>query len=210
MENTKKPVNLWLIAGIVLSLCTLFTVVYGLNSSPVVLVDSASVVEAAEQTLECVRSGDYDALGQMLYGAPNLGQCPEKEDTAESKIWYAYLDSIVYQISDEITPTASGVSLTAQVTTLDIPAVSASLQEIVPDLLPKMAKDSKEKVYDAEHKYTDAFVAEVLNTAADQVLSGRIPAAQREITLELVRFGGSWQVVPTQQLQQFLSGSVSE
>lgn len=210
MENTKKPVNLWLIAGIVLSLCTLFTVVYGLNSSPVVLVDSAPVVEAAEQTLECARSGDYDALGRMLYGAPSLGQCPEKEDTAESKIWYAYLDSIQYQVAQEITPTASGVSLTAQITTLDIPAVSASLQEIVSDLLPKMAKDSKEKVYDAEHKYTDAFVAEVLNTAADQVLSGQVPTVQREITLELTRSGGSWQVVPTQQLQQFLSGFVSE
>ena len=210
MNTTKKPVNLWFMAGIVLSLCTLITVVYGLNSNPVVLVDSAPVAEAAEQTLECVRSGDYEALGQMLYGAPNLGECPERGDTAESKIWYTYLDSIQYQVAEEIVPTSTGVSLTVHITCLDIPAVTASLQEIVPDMLPKMAKDTKKKVYDEDHKYTDAFITEVLNAAADKVLSGKLPTSEKDLTLELVCSSGSWQVIPTEPLQKFLSGSVTE
>ena len=49
MSEQKKTLNRWLVAGIILSLVTILATVFGINSSPVVLLDTAGVTEAAEQ-----------------------------------------------------------------------------------------------------------------------------------------------------------------
>lgn len=212
MEKTKRSVILWGIAGVLLSLCTLAAAIYGMHSSPAVLMDSTVVIEAAEQTLECARSGDYDMLGQLLYGAPNLGSCPEKTEDAQSLIWYAFLDSIQYQLGEACYATDSGVALDVHIRCLDISAVTASLQTIAPDLMTQIAegKDSEAEIYDEENNYREAFIAEVLRSATDQVLAGQPQMMERELTLEFIRWNGCWQVVPTDGLLQFLSGYVSE
>jgi len=97
MKNVKKPVILWGIAGIVLSLCTLIAVIGGLLGNPLILVDTEAVLTAAEQTMDCVCSGDFEALGQLLSGAPDLGPAPENSGDAKGEIWQAYLESIAYQ-----------------------------------------------------------------------------------------------------------------
>lgn len=211
MKKTKRSVILWLIAGAVVCLCTLGAVVYGVNSTPAVLVDPAAVTEAAEQVLACARSGDYDALGQMLYGAPDLGTRPEQSGDAESLIWSAYLDSIQYQLSDECSASGSGVALNVRITCLDISAVTDSLQTIAPELLAQKAEemDTEEEIYDEEHNYREAFISEVLRSATAQVLAEQPRTMEREITLRLLRSNGHWQVVPTEELLQFLSGFVS-
>lgn len=212
MEKTKRSVNLWLIAGVILSLCTLAAAVYGINNSTAVLVDSTVVIEAAEQTLECACSGDYDTLGQMLYGTPDLGACPEKSEDAESLIWYAFLDSIQYQVSEECYASGSGVALDVRVSCLDISAVTDSLQTIAPDLMIQIAeeKGSEGEIYDVERNYRESFIAEVLRSATAQVLAEQPQTMERELTLNLVRSNGGWQVVPTEALLHFLSGFVSE
>lgn len=211
MRNRKQPAVLWSIAGIVLSLCTILCAVIGSNSSPKVLLDSAAIVETAEQTLECVRSGDYDTLTQLLYGSPRLGEAPVKTDEPESVILFAFLDSIHYDISQECYASGSGVALDVHIDYLDISAVSEKLQAIVPDLMIQLA-ESKEKpeIFDEERNYQPAFLEEVLCTATAQVLSQEPPITERDITLEFVRSGDGWLVVPTESLTQLLSGYISE
>lgn len=209
MEKTKRSVILWSIAGAILSLCTLAAVIYGINSTPKVLVDSEALAASAEQVLECARSGDYDALSQLLYGTPDLGACPEKAENAESMIWYAFLDSIDYQVSQECYASGSGVALDIRIRCLDISAVTASLQAIAPELLLQTAQQ-EEDIYDEQNNYRESFISEVLCAATAQVLAEEPQLLDRELTLTFTRSDGRWQVVPTESLLQLLSGYVSE
>ena len=212
MKKLKHPVYLWAIAGIILSLLTLTVTVYGINSTPAIAMDASVVVEAAEQTLECVRSGDYDTLGQMLYGAPKLGDSPLDAEDLESTILLAFLDSVQYQVSSQCHTSDSGISLDVQLTCLDLSAVSESLQAIVPDLMNRIANEKGDEslVYDAGRNYREDFITEVLTTATQQVLAKAPQTIDREITLDLVQCDGRWQVVPTDAFVQLLSGYVSE
>ena len=58
----KRATACWAIAGLLVSLCTLFVLRYGTTHGPAVLVDSGSVAEAADQVMACAASGDYEAL----------------------------------------------------------------------------------------------------------------------------------------------------
>lgn len=209
MEKTKRSVILWSIAGAILSLCTLAAVIYGINSTPKVLVDSEALAASAEEVLECARSGDYDALSQLLYGTPDLGACPEKAENAESMIWYAFLDSIDYQVSQECYASGSGVALDIRIRCLDISAVTASLQAIAPELLLQTAQQ-EEDIYDEQNNYRESFISEVLCAATAQVLAEEPQLLDRELTLTFTQSDGRWQVVPTESLLQLLSGYVSE
>lgn len=212
MKILKQPAILWCVAGLILSLCTIGAAIYGINSSTAVLMDTSVVTAAAEEVLDCARTGDYEALGQLLYGAPDLGAVPEKEDTAESLIWYAFLDSIQYQPDAVCQADGACVTLDVSVTCLDISAVTASLQAIAPERMKQMAEemDSNNDIYDEEHNFREEFVAEVLRSSTVQVLAEQPQTMERRITLQFIESDGRWQVVPTEALLQLLSGFVSE
>lgn len=199
MSEQKKTLNRWLVAGIILSLVTILATVFGINSSPVVLLDTAGVTEAAEQTMEFVRSGDFENLRTMLSGNPELEEIPEKSQDAESLIWYAYLESMEYDVSEECRASGSGMEVDVSIRCLDISAVTASLQALVPTLMSHAdaSRASQEEV------------ASVLSDAAAQILKKECPMAEHNITLQLIRFENRWQVLPTDMLQQLLSGFVS-
>lgn len=210
MERKKRSVIAWGAAGILLALCTLGVTIYGLNSDPTVLMDTAVITNTAEQTLECVCSADYETLEQLLYGSPDLGPSPVNTGNAESLILFAYLDSIQYQMPAECYVTESGMAVDVVITCLDIPAVTAAMKEGSQALILQLAgeKDSEEEIYDADHNYKEAFVEEVLCTAAKEALAAP-QTTQQELTIELVQSNGRWLVVPTNTLLQLLTGFVS-
>ena len=212
MKNFKHPAKLWILAGMVLSLLTLSVTVYGMNSTPAMAMHADVVVNAVEETLDCVRSGDYNALGQMLYSAPDLGEAPTATDDLESLILLTFLNSIQYQIGSEIRTSDSGVSVDVHITCMDISALSSAMQEIVPDLMNKIAneKGDEKLVYDENHNYREDFIDQVLRTAAELVLADAPQTMDRDLTLELVQSNGRWQVVPTDAFVKLLSGYVSE
>jgi len=199
MNKQNKSLNRWLLAGLILSLCTLFTVIFGLNSVPVVLLDTTAVTEAAVQTMEAACSGDFEALSGMLSGSPVLGEAPKKEQDADSLIWYAYLDSICYELSEECRASGSGMEIDVSIQCLDIPAVTEALQALVPTL---MTQTQAEQASEAE-------INKVLSTAAAQILENDAPMTEQTITLQLIRSENRWQVMPTESLRQLLSGFVS-
>ena len=211
MKNIKKPVILWGIAGIVLSLCTLIAAIVGMNSSPVMLADPATATAAAEQVLECARSGNFEELESLLSGKVQLGTVPENEETAESLIWHAFFESIEYQVAEEVTTSDSGVAVNVHIRCLDISQLSDSLQESAPALITKIAgeKEDKTEVYDSQRNYQETFLAEVLLTATKQALSKNAPTTELDMTLNLVPSKNGWQVVPSEELLQFLTGFVA-
>ena len=211
MKNMKKPAILWGIAGLVLSLCVLIAAVYGMNSSPAMLADPASVTATAEQALECVRSGNFEELETLLSGNTQLGDAPSGEDTAESLIWQAFLESVEYEIAEEVTTSANGVCVNVHIRCLDIAQLSDTLQETVPELIRKIVTETedKSKIYDAERNYQDTFLAEVLLTATKQILTKQLPTTELDMVLNLVPSADGWQVAPTEELLQFLTGFVA-
>ena len=206
----KRATACWAIAGLLVSLCTLFVLRYGTTHGPAVLVDAQSVTEAADQVMACAASGDYGALEELLYGAPHLGEAPQKDGSAQGLIWKAYLDSIEYSFGS-CYAVDSYMALDVCVTCLDISSVTASLQEIAPGLMAKKAAqitDEKE-VYDEAHNYREDFLAEVMAESAVQALGNQTKTMEQTFTLQLVRSDGTWQVVPTEDFLRFLSGFVS-
>ena len=212
MKRIKRSVCLWTAAGIILGLLTLTVILVGINSAPAIVMDPQVLADAAAQTLDCVRTGDYDALGQMLYGAPNLGDSPKDTDDLENMILMTFLQSIRYRISPDCRASDSGISLDVQITCLDISALSESLQAIVPDLMNQIANEKGDEslVYDENHNYLDSFLDEVLRTAAQQALADEPQTMDTVLTLDLVQWSGRWQVVPTNAFVQLLCGYVSQ
>ena len=212
MKNFKHPALIWGIAGILLSLLTIIAAVTGIHSSPVLLMDTDVIVQAAEQTLDCVKTGDYEALETMLYGAPALGQLPEKDEAMQSRILYTYLDSIHYDVADTCQVSGDGISLSVQIQCMDITSVSAALQEIVPDLMQQVADEygDEARIYDADHNYQNAFLEDVLSRALDQVLADNPHTTQKDLILQFARSQDGWKVVADPAFVQLLTGFISE
>ena len=206
----KRATACWAIAGLLVSLCTLFVLRYGTTHGPAVLVDAQSVAEAADQVMACAAAGDYGALEALLYGAPHLGEAPQKDDSAQGLIWKAYLDSIEYSFGS-CYAVDSNMALDVCVTCLDISSVTDSIQEIAPGLMAKKAAQitDENKVYDEAHNYREDFLAEVMAESAAQALGNQAQTMEQTFTLLLVRSNGTWQVVPTEEFLRFLSGFVS-
>ena len=206
----KRATACWAIAGLLVSLCTLFVLRYGTTHGPAILVDSQSVAEAADQVMACAAAGDYGALEALLYGAPHLGEAPQKDDSAQGLIWKAYLDSIEYSFGS-CYAVDSNMALDVCVTCLDISSVTDSIQEIAPGLMAKKAAQitDENKVYDEAHNYREDFLAEVMAESAAQALGNQAQTMEQTFTLLLVRSNGTWQVVPTEEFLRFLSGFVS-
>lgn len=208
----KRATVCWACAGILVSLCTLILLWFGLHSGPAIRVNAASVTEAAEQVMACAASGDYEALSGLLYGAPELGTPPTDAQSAQGQIWKAFHDSITYTFPEECRILDSGVALNLHVTCLDLAAVTQALQKAAPGLLESKANALGEEalIYDDAHSYREDFLADVMQEAAAQVLTAQPQMLERELTLQFVRAHGRWQVVPTGELLQFLSGFVSD
>ena len=212
MKKKTLSVLLWAAAALILTAATIGTAAYGTRSTPSIRMDQAVILDLAEETMTCARSGDYAALSQLLYGNPDLGQSPEKTDEAQSMIWHAYLESLQWTLAENCTPTDTGVTVEVSLQCLDISAVTTALQTLAPARMEELAKQTTEEsdIYDKDRNYLPEFVAEVLRSATEDALAQEPQIMERTMTLELVRVNGSWKVVPTEELMHFLSGFVAQ
>ena len=190
MKKSKNSTVLWFILSFVFLLGTVTAISVGLTGRAITLVDASVLEESSRQMLECARSGDFDALGEMLYGSPRLGTPCGDGNGAEDVLWNAYLRSIQYQFPGTYTQSGGSMELDTQIDCLDLAAVLERMNALTTD-----SGDSAE--------------AALRDTAA-RVLAESAPTMHRELKLTLVRGERGWQVVPTPQLQQLLSGFLTE
>ena len=199
----------WMAAGILFSLSVFAVLIFGLKQPPRLLVDDAAVRSAAQNLMECVRSGDYEGAGQLLSGSPDLGQ-PPRPDTPEGLLWQAYTGSIRYEYAPHCGCTGSQVTLEMTLQCLDISSVTDSLQQTAQALLEQRASQIHDEslVYDGDHNYLESFLTPILMDAAAQALEEHGKPMERKLELVFTRQDGTWKIVPTQELQQLLSGYV--
>ena len=212
MKRNTISAMLWAAAGLILAAVTLCTAIYGTRSTPKVRMDQEVFLSTVDRAMIHICTDNYTGLSQLLYGNPDLGQIPAEDTDAQSMIWRAYLDSIRWTLPESCTPTSSGgLSVDVSVQCMDIPAVTAALEAIVPEQVIRLAEGkSKDEIYEQNKNHLPEFQAEVLRAATEEVLSQPIPELDRTLTLELIRSEGSWKILPTEELMHFLSGFVAE
>lgn len=201
METRKDAAHFWFGLSAVVVLCTVVCLWFGLHGFMAVRVDPAVLTEPSGKVLECVRSGDYEALGEMLYGSPRLSSAPFDGGNAQGLIWAAYLDSIRYEFPGTFALADDVMELDVHIDCLDVSAVL----DAVLDSAPNLSKENPQRYPNQETLISDA-----LRDAAVGILAENPQMTSREMKLQLIRADDGWQVVPTPELQQLLSGFVSE
>lgn len=211
--KSKNPWTLrWIAAGVFFCVLTLAVILIAVNQSAAVITNATAIRAEAEALMNTIQTGDLEALSGMLYGTPDLGTAPERDKNAEGLLWYAFLDSLQYQIDPQLTTPDSGIAVNVQLTCLDLSSAAEALQESAPAMLAEKAAalDDEKAVYDENRQYRKEFIADVLLDAARQVLSQPLPEAEHTITLHFVRSGNTWVALPSEELTQLLGGYITQ
>ena len=209
MKRRTLTALLWMALGLLIGLLVLAILISGLKQPPRLLVDDAVFHSEAEALMASLRAGDYEKARGLLSGTPDLGQ-PPRPDTPEGLLWQAYTDSIRYECAPHCECTGSQVTLEMTLQCLDISSVTDELQQTAQTLLQERAAQLQDEslIYDGEHNYLDSFLTPILMDAAAQALEENGRPMERKLELVFTRQDGTWKIVPTQELQQLLSGYV--
>lgn len=191
--------------AVVLSLCSL--------DAPARLLGRATAAEhRCDQWAQAVAEGDYAAIGDTLYGQPELDSGRESGYAVGEVLWDAFRSSLSCEFAGECYATQSGVARDVTVTALDISAVMAPLKQRFDGMLRQRAEDAEDPdtVYDANNDYREDFVMSTLCDAVQSVLAEGDYLVSRTLTLNLVYEDGQWWILPEQDMINLLSGKVGK
>lgn len=188
MIQKKKSALPWLILGMLLSLAVLLVVYTGL-SGQVFIKDSEEIPAAAYAVMNSIRSGDWQALDEMIAGSSGIAPETGEENSVEQMIWKAYQNSLQWTCADNCHPDGRYVTLDISVTCLDIHGVTDAIAEI----LEESAVGENQRQL-------------LLHNAAEQVLKSDPPVKTSQITLSFLREQRQWKLIPDRALQTLLSG----
>ncbi len=191
MKQSKTVAKIWLLAGFLCSVLVLLVVCTGLSGKTIVA-DPAGIPEAANEVMDCIRYGNWEALSEMVYGCPSLEPVTGEANSAQERIWKSYQDSLQWTCPEDFAIRDAYVTQKIMVQCLDIHAVTDAMAEILSRSQTSSAESEKQE--------------QLLYSAAEQVLLEEIPVTEREITLTFLRENGQWLVIPDRELQALLSG----
>lgn len=208
MKSAKRAAAAFGGLGVILAVLTLWLSIGNRNAQPVLVKASQGAGQCAQSFLDDLMAGDYAAAGRKLYGSQDLGSGADTESEAGKLIWQAFLDSMELTLEGEpyALPTGVGYDVSAKI--LDIPAVTAHLQEYARELLTQRVAQAENvsQIYDSSNNYREEFVMELLRDAVRQALQQDIAYREETITLTLTYENGCWWVVPDSALIALISG----
>lgn len=188
MIQKKKSALPWLTLGMLLSLAVLLVVYTGL-SGQVFIKDSEGIPAAADAVMNSIRSGDWQALDEMIAGSPGIAPETGEENSVEQMIWKAYQNSLQWTYDDSCHPDGRYVTLDISVTCLDIHGGT----DAIAGILEESAADENQREL-------------LLHSTAQQVLKSDPPVKTSRITLTFQREHSQWKLTPNRALQALLSG----
>ena len=180
------------------------------DAGPVLMQQPEAARNQVITMLDALCAGDYETVGNCLYGKPSLGMDREAQDEVGRLYWNALADSFRYEIHSDFHATDSGVSMDIQISALDLDSVTANLRQRAQTLLEQrigLAEDTSE-IYDANNEYREDFVMAALYDAALAALAADAETISWEITLNLVFQEGQWWIMPEAKLMQAISGGI--
>lgn len=199
------------LAGAALMIGTVVLAFKSLNAPVKLAQVPQEAVDCSVRLMDAVAAGDYETVGDCLYGQPSLGADRQPEDAMGQKVWQAFLSSISYEFSGDWYATDAGMGRDAVITTLDLSAATDGLKDRVQAGLNKKVAEAEDmtELYDDSGSFREALVMEVLDQAVDDTLKKNTQTVSRQVTLSLVFREGRWWVVPDQALLQAISGNMA-
>lgn len=167
-------------------------------------------MDRAEALLECVETGDFAGVSEILYGQPDLGVNREPGDEVGKMVWDAFLDSLSCEIKGKCYASDKGLVCDAVVTGMDITSVMDKLTERTHALLTQRIEQATEmeELYDEENNFRPELITQVLHQAVELTIREDGKLVSRDVTMELVYRDGQWWVVPDRALLQAISGGL--
>lgn len=164
-----------------------------------------------DQTMDALCAGDYAAAENLLYGAPDLGVDVLPEDTVNRMLWEAYRNGLDYKMVGELYATEQGLAQDVKIIHMELPAVTENLGQRAKRLLQQRVEAAQKasEIYDSDHGYRDAVVAEVLEEAVRQALEEDVCYTYEVVSLQLVCREGQWWVVPEKTLLNTVFGGIA-
>lgn len=179
------------------------------DAAPILLRYPQGAEDCVSAMMTALCSGDYSQASQYLYGTPDLGSGPSGDSMTASRLWDSFTGSLQYTVDAPCTASASGVSQSVTITSLDMSQVLEQMTQDAPELLERKIalSASMDDVYDANHEYQPGLVDSVLYQAAAMALEDA-QTTQHTVTLNLLYENHQWWVMPEQSLLSAISGGI--
>lgn len=196
------------VAGIVLMLGSTVICFASMNSSVKILEYPDDAVACSDDLCAALTAGDYAAMETLLYGQPSLGADAVPGDVCTEKLWEAFRTGIHFEYTSKLYLLDADLARDAQISVLDVAAITAQLETRVKALLEEKARTAEDPstVLDADGGYLPQVVEEALPEALDQLLAGDPPRSTRNVTVKLIRRDDRWWAVPDQAFWKAISG----
>lgn len=191
MKRAKITTFLWFSLGIFFALLVLLVVRSGLAGN-VLVVDPEGIPEAADAVLNCIHTGNWQELEELVSGKPSLTPFTGEADSAEAILYDAFRESLQWTCEEAYRIQGSLVTQAMTVTCLDIRGVTDAMAVIL----------AESNAFEA----TGQEQARLLQAAAKQVLETQTPITQSSITLTFRREQERWMLVPNNAFKTLLSG----
>lgn len=180
------------------------------GATPTLLSPAEEAQDQVAAAMDALCAGDFSAVEQYLIGQPSLGADREPQSAEGALVWDAFLDSFSYELSGKCYATDIGVAQDVSLTYLDISSVTANLAQRSEDLLTRMQHQATHtsEIYDEEGNFRADVVQQVLYTAVQDAISQDAQYTTSTFTLQLVKQGDRWYIVPNSDFIRAISGGM--
>lgn len=210
MKISKIVSVVFALVGILLIISTAHFCFRSLDSNARILSMDPSASQRTEEWMEAVCKGDYTAVGNMMFGQPELHVGRDASGDAGVIFWDALISSMTYEFEGDCYATQTGLARDVTVTALDISAAMAPLRTRTEIIIEQWIEELEymDEVYDENNNYRDTFVMKAACAAAEQILEEGEYLTSRELTLKLIYEDGQWWILAEQDLINVLSGKM--
>lgn len=211
MKKMKWVPAVFALLGAILVVGTVIMCFNSLQAPARLLSADQAAAAQTDRWMDAVCRGDYSAVGEMMYGQPELGTGREASNEMSELFWDSFIGSISYEFEGDCYTTQSGLARDVTITALDIPAAMEPLRKQTEAVMDQRIKELEymDEVYDENNNYRDTFVMDALREAAQKLLEEEEFLATRKLTLNLVLEDGRWWILAEQDLINFLSGKLA-
>ena len=212
MKYAKYLSVLFAVIAVVLMAATAIGYVCFHSEPPMIQTPVEEAEARTEMLMEAICRADYTAVGESLYGKPELQWDQETAAWLSTQLWQAYTDSMSYKFSGPCYTTESGIFRDVTITALDVPALSPKIQERFQLMLEPYLTVSRydPEIYDENGVLRQEFTADMLHQAVEQILLEDNACTEYQITLELTFQDDQWWVVPKEPLIDIIAGVMTQ
>lgn len=205
-----KALLLWLLGIAAAALTTLYALT-NLNAPPKILQAPQSADACTETLMQQLCQGEFDALGQYLYGSPELGLGQEPEDAVGKLLWDAWLESLSYEFDGQCYATENGLARDMRFSCLDVSAVFDSLGPIAQEIFSARLDSTEDQdlVYDAQNGYREDFIQSVIEEAVQRALAENAALQETSVSVQLAYDRGRWLVVADTNFLNTVFGGIT-